>query len=67
MRILKQGVISFTFFFTIIVFAKLLNTFLIGDRLFKIDDIDLYIASIGFILVVLVELLKKVEKNYSHH
>ncbi len=62
MRILKQGITSFFFFFTIIVFAKLLNAFIIGDKHFRIDSMDLYIASIGFILVVLVELLKKVEK-----
>jgi len=62
MRILKQSFMAFVLFFSIIILSKLLNSFLIGDKAFIIDNQDFYLALLGVVLSVLVSSLEKVSQ-----
>ena len=62
MKILKHGIDGFLLFFTIIVIAKLLNYFIIGDKIFLIDEKDIYLALLGFIYVVLLKAIENYRK-----
>jgi hypothetical protein len=62
MRIFKQSLTAFLLFFTIILLAKLVNSFIIVDKIFIVDIKDLYLASLGVFFTVLIEFLNKVNR-----
>ena len=62
MKVLKHGIDGFLLFFTIIVIAKLLNYFIIGDKIFLIDEKDFYLALLGFVYVVLLKSIENFRK-----
>ena len=65
MNTIKQGFAAFILFFGIIVFAKLLNSFVVGDKLFVIDNKDIYLALLGVVLSFLVNSLEKISRAYK--
>ena len=65
MNTIKQGFAAFILFFAIIVFAKLLNSFVVGDKLFVIDNKDIYLALLGVVLSFLVNSLEKISRAYK--
>ncbi len=67
MKILKHGIDGFLLFFTIIVAAKLLNYFIIGDKFFSIEKSDFYLALLGFVYVVLLKSVENFRKPLNNY
>ncbi len=63
MLLLKYGINGFLTFFIIILVAKMLNYLIIGNKLLNIEEHDLYLSLLGFIYVVLLESLNKVQER----
>ncbi len=63
--LLKFAINGFLIFFIIIMVAKILNYLIIGNKLLNIEENDFYLSLMGFVYVVLLELLNRVqdEKN----
>lgn len=62
MKLFKHGLDGFLLFFSIILFAKLLNYLLISDKFISIGSNDFFLALLGFVYVVLLKTMEKYSK-----
>ena len=61
LNLIKHGLFGFFAFFIVLIFAKLLSMVIFNNSEFVIEVADFFLASLGFVFFILVQLVKEIK------